>query len=237
MIKKTQNSFVIAKNLIKNYGTGNIIVNALANVSFRIEAGDFISIMGESGSGKSTLLSILGAMNSPTAGELSVDDINIYNLTGDRRSDFRREYLGFVFQNFHLLPYLSVIENVMLPLATIEKRRNEKKEMAEETLVKVGLKEERNRLPGEISGGQKERVAIARAIVNNPPLLLADEPTGNLDTNTTNEIMNLLQKLNSEGTTIVMVSHSHNAASFGRRLLVMNDGRITEQSNRFIRNG
>lgn len=227
-IKKTS-SFITAKKLIKRYGMGDAVVNALTNVSFRVKRGEFVSIMGESGSGKSTLLSILGAMSSPTSGELSIDDINIYRLNGDKRSDFRREYLGFVFQSFHLLPYLSVVENVMLPLATYDKSKKMKREMAEETLIRVGLKEKINKLPGEISGGQKERVAIARAIVNNPPLLLADEPTGNLDTATSHEIMSLLRRLNCEGTTIIMVTHSRDAASFGHRLLNMSDGKMTEQ--------
>ncbi len=235
MNSKLQKSFVTAKNLIKRYGTGDAAVSALKNVSFQIEAGEFVSVMGESGSGKSTLLSILGAMNSPTLGNLTVDDIDIYNLNGDRRSDFRREYLGFIFQSFHLLPYLSVAENVMLPLTTLGISRGEKRNMAEETLIRVGLKEKINRLPNEISGGQKERVAIARAIVNNPPLLLADEPTGSLDTATSDEIMNLLQKLNSEGTTIIMVTHSHHAASFGHRLLNMTDGVIEEQKIEMIK--
>ena len=186
--------------------------------------------MGESGSGKSTILSILGAMNSPTAGKYIVDEIDVYSLPQEKQADFRREFLGFVFQSFHLMSYLTIAENVMLPLTTIKISRREKLAMAEKALISVGLKDKMKRLPGEISGGEKERVAIARAIVNEPPILLADEPTGNLDTKTTAEVMGLLKKLNSEGMTIVMVTHNHECAGYAQKTLVISDGLLVNEN-------
>lgn len=219
-------SYIVAENLFKQYGDGDISVAAISNISFQIESGEFVGIMGESGAGKSTLLSVMGAMNVPTSGSLTVDGIDIYNLTQEQRADFRREFLGFVFQSFHLLPYLTVVENVMLPLSVIKAARKKKQVMAEEALASVGLLDKTHRLPGQISGGEKERVAIARAIVNEPPVLLADEPTGNLDTKTTHEIMELLQRLNTKGMTILMVTHSHECAGYARRILQVSDGKL-----------
>ena len=184
----------------------NSAVTAIQKMDFNIDWGEFIGVMGESGSGKSTLLSIMGAMNAPTSGRLTIDDIDIYDLSLEKMADFRREFLGFVFQSFHLIPYLTVIENVMLPLATIKMPKKDKRSKAEEALESVGLLDKKHRLPSNISGGEKERVAIARAIVNEPPILLADEPTGNLDTQTSREIMALFQTLNQQGMTISFVT-------------------------------
>ncbi|MDF1555821.1 MAG: ABC transporter ATP-binding protein, partial [Deferrisomatales bacterium] len=180
-------SYIEARTLTKQYGTGTAAVHAVRGMDLSIEAGEFVAIMGESGSGKSTLLSMLGALNTPTSGAYIVDDLDVYGLDPDQQADFRREFLGFVFQSFHLVPYLTVAENVMLPLATVKKGRREKRAMAEEALARVGLAGKAGRLPSQISGGEAERVAIARAIVNDPPILLADEPTGNLDTRTSQE--------------------------------------------------
>jgi putative ABC transport system ATP-binding protein len=223
-------SYIDAKNLKKHYGNGDAEVQAVRGISFQIESGDFVAVMGESGSGKSTILSILGAMNSPTAGKYIVDEIDVYSLPQEKQADFRREFLGFVFQSFHLMSYLTIAENVMLPLTTIKISRREKLAMAEKALISVGLKDKMKRLPGEISGGEKERVAIARAIVNEPPILLADEPTGNLDTKTTAEVMGLLKKLNSEGMTIVMVTHNHECAGYARKTLVLSDGLLANEN-------
>lgn len=223
-------SYIIAEDIVKHYGSGDAAVAALTDINFQIRSGEFVSVMGESGSGKSTLLSIIGAMNQPTSGRLIVDEIDVYRLLRDQRADFRREFLGFVFQSFHLVPYLTVIENVMLPLTIADLGKREKREMARETLERVGLTGKAERLPNQISGGEKERVAVARAIVNDPPILLADEPTGNLDTNTSNEIMELLQKLNMSGMTIVMVTHSFECASFASRRLMLSDGFLKEDS-------
>ena len=223
-------SYIVAENLTKKYGGGDATVVAVNNISFEINEGEFIGVMGESGAGKSTLLGMLGAMNAPTSGRLIVDDIDIYSLRQEQRADFRREFLGFIFQSFHLVPYLTVIENVMLPLVVVKTSKKKKQEMAIEALTRVGLRDKANRLPNQISGGEKERVAIARSIVNEPPVLLADEPTGNLDTKTTHEIMELLQQLNREGMTIIMVTHSPDCAGYAHRILKVTDGKLKDNS-------
>ena len=222
-------SFITAENLAKHYGTGDALVKAVRDISFEIEEGEFVAVMGESGSGKSTLLAMMGALNTPTSGQFTVDDIDIYNLSRDQRADFRREYLGFVFQNFNLIPYLTLAENVMLPLVTIKAPKKEKRRMAEEALARVGLEGKEHRLPSQISGGEAERVAVARAIVNEPPVLLADEPTGNLDSKTSGELMGLLKTLNAEGMTIIMVTHSMDSARSARRILKIADGVLVEE--------
>jgi putative ABC transport system ATP-binding protein len=219
-------STIIARELGKSYGRGGAVVQALAEVSFTIDSGEFVGVMGESGAGKSTLLSILGAMNTPTTGQLTVDGIDLYRLPAEQRADFRREFLGFVFQSFHLIPYLTLLENVMLPLTTIRMPGPEKRARALAALERVGLGGKADRLPGEVSGGEMERCAIARAIVNAPPVLLADEPTGNLDTRTTDAVMALFKGLNAEGITIVMVTHSPRCAGHVDRVLTMADGRL-----------
>jgi len=220
-------SYIASKNLSRQYGKGDAAVSALADINISIELGEFVAVMGESGAGKSTLLSIMGAMNEPTTGRYLVDGIDVYSLNQEKRADFRREFLGFIFQSFHLMPYLTVIENVLLPLVAQKISRKEKWAMALEALESVGLVDKAHRLPSQISGGEKERVAIARAIVNRPPVILADEPTGNLDTRTSGEIMERLQKLNRSGTTIVMVTHSHACSRYANRLLTVSDGKIS----------
>jgi len=201
-------------------------VLALTNVDLHIERGEFISVMGPSGSGKSTLLTILGGLNHPTEGDVIVDEIPIYKLPLERLADFRREYLGFIFQSFQLIPYLTVIENVMLPLSITGRSNQEQVKMAEAILDKIGLKGKEKRLPDQLSGGEQERVAIARALVNSPPILLADEPTGNLDSKTGKDIMELFKTLNEEGQTIVMVTHNPENASFSSRTILLKDGKI-----------
>lgn len=222
-------SYIQAENLVKHYGERDGLVQAVRGISFEIEEGEFVAVMGESGSGKSTLLSMMGALNTPTEGNFLVDDIDIYNLSRDQRADFRREFLGFVFQSFNLIPYLTLAENVMLPLVTVKAKNSTKKAMAEEALDRVGLGDLVHRLPSQISGGEQERVAVARAIVNHPPIMLADEPTGNLDSKTSGDIMDLLKKLNAEGMTIIMVTHSEEAARSSRRILRIVDGYLTDE--------
>jgi putative ABC transport system ATP-binding protein len=221
-------SYIRAENLSKQYGSGDAAVMAIHNIDFTVECGEFISIMGESGAGKSTLLSIVGAMNPPSSGKFVVDEIDVYRLGSEKRTDFRREFIGFVFQSFHLVPYLTVVENVMLPLTTVKTSKKRKRALAEAVLNQVGLTGKEQRLPSQISGGEKERVAIARAIVNDPPVLLADEPTGNLDSTTTHEIMGLLLRLNQEGTTILLVTHSQDCAAYAKRILRVSDGRLAD---------
>ncbi len=219
-------SQIKGQTLCKYYGRGDAAVAAIEDMDFQIDSGEFVAIMGESGAGKSTLLSIMGAMNAPSEGTLTVEDIDVYGLGSERRADFRREFLGFIFQSFHLIPYLNLEENVMLPLATLKIPRSRKRAMAREALAAVGLEDKLRRLPGEISGGEKERTAIARAIVNRPPVILADEPTGNLDSKTSEEIMGLLQALNARGSTIVMVTHSRACARHADRIMQVADGRL-----------
>ncbi|MEE9530992.1 MAG: ABC transporter ATP-binding protein [Syntrophobacteria bacterium] len=221
-------SYIRAEKLTKQYGTGDAAVMAVGGMSFNIQMGEFVVVMGESGSGKSTLLTMMGALNSPTAGNYRVDGLEVYELGQDQRADFRREFLGFIFQSFHLIPYLTLLENVMLPLATVKMSRQKKRALAEDALLRVGLNGKSHRLPGQTSGGEQERVAIARAIVNEPPILFADEPSGNLDTKTTRVVMDLLQSLNEEGMTIVMVTHSPECAGYARRVLRISDGLLVE---------
>ena len=216
-----------AQHISKQYGTGDSAVSALKEVNFTIDEGEFVAVMGESGSGKSTLLSILGTLNSPTSGKLVVDDVDVYALGKDARADFRRESIGFVFQNFNLIPYLTLAENVMLPLATARDKRAKKRTMALAALERVGLAQKAERLPGQISGGEQERVAIARAIVGRPPIILADEPTGNLDSKTGKEIMGIFDGLNAEGMTIIMVTHNPDYAAYANRVLKVADGVLT----------
>ena len=218
--------YMNAENVTKQYGSGEATVTAVDDVSFGINKGEFVAIMGESGSGKSTLLSMLGGLNSPTSGRLSLDGVDIYARTSDERADFRKTSIGFVFQSFHLLPYLTLAENVMLPLAIVNMGKKEKLSAAVDALARVGLQAKAARLPNQISGGEQERVAIARAIVNRPPIILADEPTGNLDTRTGTEIMKLLSALNHGGITVIMVTHSHDYARCATRLIRLSDGHL-----------
>jgi putative ABC transport system ATP-binding protein len=211
-------------NLKKHYTSGNETVEALRGVDITIEAGEFITIMGQSGSGKSTLLSVLGGMNHPTTGEVEMAGIKLYQLPGEKLADFRAQNLGFVFQSFHLIPYLTAIENVMLPLAIVKMGTTAKKSAARQALERVGLGAKLERLPNQLSGGEQERVAIARAIVNNPHILLADEPTGNLDSKTSDEVMALFQELNAAGQTVVMVTHNPDNGQYADRTIHLKDG-------------
>ena len=220
-------SYIHAEELVKQYGTGEAVVTAVGGVSLQIDEGEFVAIMGESGSGKSTLLSMLGGLNSPTSGRFLVNGVEVYALTSDERADFRKKSIGFVFQNFHLLPYLTLAENVMLPLAILNVSKKAKLSAATDALAQVGLGSKATRLPSQISGGEQERVAIARAIVNRPPIILADEPTGNLDTRTGGEIMKLLTVLNQEGITVIMVTHSNEYAHYARRLIRLSESSQT----------
>jgi putative ABC transport system ATP-binding protein len=221
--------YIIADHLVKRYGQREVAFTAVKDMSFDVDQGEFVAIMGESGSGKSTLLTMMGALNSPTTGKYWVDGIDVYGLTQDQMAEFRREYLGFIFQSFHLIPYLTVMENVMLPFAIVDMKKSEKREMAQAALKHVGLEGKEERLTNEISGGEQERVAIARAIVNEPTILLADEPTGNLDTKTSRSIMELFQSLNSVGMTIVMVTHSPESAQCAGRILLVSDGLLVKE--------
>ncbi|MCM2359122.1 MAG: ABC transporter ATP-binding protein [Geobacteraceae bacterium] len=222
-------SLIKISNLKKHYLSGGETVEALSGVSLSIEAGEFITIMGQSGSGKSTLLSVLGGMNHPTAGEVEMAGVRLYTLPGEKLADFRAGNLGFVFQSFHLIPYLTALENVMLPLAIARMGSREKKAKAREALGRVGLAAKVDRLPNQLSGGEQERVAIARAIVNTPHILLADEPTGNLDSRTSEEVMRLFRELNREGQTVVMVTHNPENCGYADRTIFLRDGRVVAE--------
>jgi len=231
-------SFIVVENVGKVYAgaEGAAPVRVLEGINFQIAEGEFVALMGPSGSGKSTLLTIVGAMNRPTEGRVGVDGIDVYALSEERRADFRREYLGFVFQQHHLMPYLSAVENVMLPLATLRAPAREKRGRALEVLERVGLGEKSARLPNQLSGGEQGRLAIARALVNRPPLLLADEPTGTLDTRTGEEVMGVFRDLNARGQTVLLVTHNPDNAAHARRVLHIRDGRsLTESVNETAR--
>ena len=211
-------------DISKNYESGDTSINAIKNMNFYIDDGEFITIMGQSGSGKSTLLSVLGALNHPSFGKVLIDSMDLYNLSTEQRADFRSEYIGFIFQSFQLVPYLTVIENVEIPMAVTGIKKKNQREMAMDVLRIVGLEQKSDRLPDQLSGGEQERVAIARAIVNRPPLILADEPTGNLDSNTATGIMELLKSLNKDGHTIIMVTHNQKMSEYASRTINIVDG-------------
>lgn len=211
------------QNLWKCYQSGAEIVEALQGLNLFVEQGEFLAIVGPSGSGKSTLLTVLGGLAQPSQGKILVDGIDIYALPSERLADFRSQYIGFVFQNYQLIPYLTVLENVLLPLAIVPKN-GAAYDLAWEILSKVGVKEKARRLPSQLSGGEQQRVAIARALVNAPAIILADEPTGNLDSHTGQEIMEVLQSLHAEGKTIIIVTHNPEAQRFVQRVLTLRDG-------------
>lgn len=216
-------------NLSKSYWTGNIEVIALRDVSFRIERGEYISIMGPSGSGKSTLMNILGCIDIPTSGSYKLDGQEVSSLDDDELASIRNQKVGFVFQTFNLLPRLTALANVELPLIYSGLTRTERKEKAMAVLERVGLAERANHRPTELSGGQSQRVAIARALINNPSIILADEPTGNLDRATGGDIINLFQRLNSEfEVTLLIVTHDQEVGRSAKRLIQLVDGRIVK---------
>jgi len=225
-------AFISIESVSKAYRDQNdgAAVQVLSDLNVAITEGEFVCLMGPSGSGKSTVLTIVGAMNRPTSGKLFVDGIDVYALSDERRADFRREYIGFVFQQHHLMPYLNALENVMLPLATARLSARDKKDRALRVLWRVGLSDKARRLPNQLSGGEQGRVAIARALVNEPPLILADEPTGTLDTKTGNEVMELFRRLNAQGQTIFMVTHNHENTALAHRVLHIRDGVLVGES-------
>lgn len=219
-------SLIQINNLIKEYKSGIEKVTAVNNISLEIKQGEFISLMGESGSGKSTLLTMLGGLNKPTNGNIIIDEIDIYNLSPNSLADFRREYIGFVFQSFQLIPYLTVIENVQLPLATNGHSKKLQAELASSILNKVHLENKGKRLINELSGGEQQRVAIARALINDPLILLTDEPTGNLDSKTSEDIMNIFRELNRLGKNIIMVTHNSDFKKYSSRNIQLSDGKL-----------
>lgn len=214
------------KKLTKIYENGKFEVRALNEVSFTVNEKEFVSIMGASGSGKSTMMNIIGCLDRSTGGEYFLENINISGLKDDELAVIRNKKIGFVFQSFNLLPKLTALENVELPMVYAGVGGKERRERAMEALRKVGLEDRVQHKPNELSGGQKQRVAIARALVNDPAILLADEPTGNLDSRSGEEIMGIFQDLNKEGATIVMVTHEPEIAAYTKRIVTFRDGEI-----------
>ncbi len=221
------NSVIVRlENIDKFYGIGEIEVRALNNVSLTIEAGEYCSIMGASGSGKSTVMNIIGCLDRPTNGHYYLDRLDVSQLPEKDLAKIRNVKLGFVFQQFHLLPQLTALENVMLPMVYAGVKNDERRERATTALTKVGLDHRMNNKPSQLSGGQQQRVAIARAIVNRPVLILADEPTGALDSKTTQEVIDIFSELNASGITIVMVTHEPDVARCTNRIVWFRDGEI-----------
>ena len=212
----------------KTYHTGEVDVHAVRGVSMEIARGEFVALMGSSGSGKSTLMNILGCLDRPTTGRYFLDGEDVSSLSRDQLADVRNRKLGFVFQNFNLLARTSALENVELPLlyGALRLSNAQLREKAEQVLAAVGLQGRSDHHPSQLSGGQQQRVAVARALINDPEVLLADEPTGNLDSRTSVEVMDIFQKLNDNGITIIMVTHEADIAAYARRNVVMRDGRI-----------
>ena len=222
------NPLIVLRDISRSYGAGETEVRALDRVSLSINAGEFVAIMGPSGSGKSTAMNIIGCLDRPTGGEYLFQDIPVQGLDNDRRALLRRHALGFVFQGFNLLARTSALENVELPLIYKGLPAAQRQSLAREALAKVGLTGREDHDPSQLSGGQQQRVAIARALAGQPSVILADEPTGNLDSARSHEIMQLLQRLNrDEGITIVMVTHEEDIAAYAARLLVFTDGHLT----------
>ncbi len=219
------------KNLAKTYLNGEVETAALKGVSFNVQKGEFAAIIGPSGSGKSTLMHILGALDTPTSGEYFLDGKKVSEMNEDELADLRRDKIGFVFQFFNLLPRTTVMKNVTLPLLFSDSSQKEREQRARQALKYAGLEEEKfQSLSSQLSGGQMQRVAIARALVNNPSIILADEPTGNLDTKTSRLVMEALQNLNRKGHTIILITHEMEIANFAKRIISVRDGMIESDS-------
>ncbi len=214
------------KDLSKSYVMGEEVVRALQNVDLVIGKNEYVALMGPSGSGKSTLMNLLGCLDSPTSGEYKLNDINVSTMIDSELAEVRNKQIGFVFQTFNLLPRMSSLENVALPLVYAGKNKAERLEQAAEALRSVGLGDRMTHKPNELSGGQRQRVAVARALVNHPAIILADEPTGNLDTKTSIEIMGLFEQIHALGNTVILVTHEPDIAEHAHRIVRMRDGRI-----------
>ncbi|TCK05281.1 ABC transporter ATP-binding protein [Phorcysia thermohydrogeniphila] len=223
------------RNVTKSYFQGELEVKVLKGISLSVERGEFVAIMGPSGSGKSTLMYILGCLDRPTSGEYYLDGKNVLELSDDELSQLRSRYIGFVFQAFYLVPYLSVLDNVMLPVEYLDSKyrrelfsKTTPERRAREILERLGLSERLHFKPDQLSGGQKQRVAIARALINSPEIILADEPTGQLDSESGKAVMELLTELNKEGKTVIVVTHDKAVASYAKRIVRIKDGQIVE---------
>ena len=216
------------ENIEKTYANGSVTTPVLRGISFRVEPGEYMAIMGASGTGKSTLMNVLGCLDKPTAGQYRLDGVDVVDLDDEELSHLRNEKVGFVFQQFHLLQRTTALKNVMLPLIYADEYADDPEEKAEAALVAVGLTDRMTYRPSELSGGQQQRVAIARALVTDPEIILADEPTGNLDSRSGLEVLAIFKRLNRQGRTIILVTHDENVAEHADRILVLKDGTVAE---------
>ena len=234
-MKDEKKALIQLSNVVKSYSNGDQELNVLKGIDLTVYEGEFVAIMGPSGSGKSTLMNIIGLLDKPTSGDCSLNGTQVEELKEKQLAKVRNQEIGFVFQQFFLLSKLSALQNVELPLVYAGVNSSKRRQLAKQFLEKVELSERMKHLPSELSGGQKQRVAIARALVNNPSIILADEPTGALDTKTSDQIMQLLTELNREGKTIVMVTHEPEIADFATRKIVIRDGEITRDTTESVR--
>ncbi len=224
------NHLIEVKNVYKIYNPGENEVRALDGISVTIDHGEFVAIVGHSGSGKSTFMNMLGCLDTPTSGDYDPDGVNVAGMTDDELSDIRNKQIGFIFQGFNLIPSLTAQENVELPLVYRGMPAEQRRQLAEEALTRVGMEHRMNHRPSELSGGQQQRVAIARAIAARPPIIMADEPTGNLDTRSGEEVMKILHELNEEGRTIVLITHDNDIARQATRAIRIIDGKVVSDT-------
>ena len=216
------------RNIVKNYYVGSIVVRALRSITIQMEPNEYMAIMGPSGSGKSTLMNLLGCLDTATSGSYILNGTDVSKMDDNKLAEIRNQEIGFVFQTFNLLPRYSALENVMLPMVYAGSPKNQRLERAKETLASVGLEDRMDHKPNELSGGQRQRVAVARAMVNNPSIILADEPTGNLDSKTSVDIMNLLDEIHSRGNTVILVTHEEDIAKRAGRIIRLIDGEVEQ---------